>query len=51
MAQPNCSSLADTLVDQGATTDSLLPLFRNFNAAAPVFQQQSDALQAMEDGA
>lgn len=41
----NCSSLADTLSSQGATRETLLPLFRNFNAAAPEFQRQSNLLE------
>lgn len=47
-AQPNCAGLAETLSDNGTATETLLPLFRNFNAAAPEFQQQSDALSAQE---
>ena len=47
-AQPNCASLADTLVDNGTSSESLLPLFRNFNAAAPEFREQSDKLSGPE---
>jgi len=43
-AQPNCDSLSATLTDQGTSTARLATLFRSFNAAAPEFQQQSDAL-------
>lgn len=44
-ADPNCSSLTNTLSSQGATAETLLPLYRNFNAAAPEFQRQSDWLE------
>lgn len=49
MAQPNCSSLSDTLTAQGASTETLLPLYRNFNAAAPAFRDQSNVLAAKKD--
>lgn len=48
-AQPNCSSLTSTLVQLGTPSEALTMLFRNFNAAAPEFQQQSDALSASEN--
>ncbi len=51
MAQPNCSSLSDTLSVQGASSETLLPLFRNFNAAAPEFRDQSDILAAKKGDA
>ena len=42
----NCASLACTFVDNGSATETLLPLFRNFNAAAPEFRTQSEVLAA-----
>lgn len=48
-AQPNCGGLVRTLQHQGATTDTLLPLLRNFNAAAPEFAEQSNALDARRE--
>lgn len=48
-AQPNCSSLTSTLVQLGTPPATLVPLFRNFNAAAPEFQQQSDELDLMKE--
>jgi len=47
-AQPNCDSLSVTLTDHGTSTERLVTLFRNFNAAAVEFQQQSDALVELE---
>ncbi|MEZ6132470.1 MAG: oxidoreductase [Planctomycetaceae bacterium] len=47
-AQCNCSSLTDTFTKNGAVRESLLPLFRNFNAAAPDFRTQSNALADAE---
>ncbi len=44
-AQANCSGLVQTLQDNGATSETLLPLLRNFNAAAPEFAEQSNALK------
>jgi len=47
-AQCNCPSLADTFTDNGVAKETLLPLFRNFNAAAPEFQTQSNSLEDAE---
>lgn len=47
-AQPNCDSLAATLRQQGSSAEQLVTLFRSFNAAAPEFQQQGDALDQSE---
>lgn len=43
-AQPNCSSLTDHYLRTGSTAESLLPLLRNFNAAAPAFRAASEQL-------
>ena len=47
-AQSNCGSLVETLQNTGTDNETLLPLFRNFNAAAPEFRRQSDALESKE---
>ena len=47
-AQPNCDSLSSTLRRDGTSNERLVTLFRNFNAAAPEFQQCSDALVSLE---
>lgn len=44
-ADSNCSSLVQTLSDQGTSRETLLPLLRHINAAAPEFKQQSDLLE------
>jgi len=36
-AQCNCQSLTDQYLNTGTSAESLLPLLRNFNAAAPAF--------------
>jgi coenzyme F420-reducing hydrogenase gamma subunit len=46
MPQANAASLADYLVTNAAPPATLVPLLRNFNAAAPVFRSQSDALES-----
>jgi len=45
-AQANCNSLAWHLVQGGHPPGDLVPLLRNFNAAAPAFHQVSDRLEA-----
>ncbi len=45
--QANCRSLSDHVLSTGVAAETLLPLLRNFNAAAPAFQQESDRLDAM----
>lgn len=37
-AQPNCDSLADQFLKTGTSSRQLVPLLRNFNAAAPAFR-------------
>lgn len=44
-AQANCSALVETLQDRGAANEVLLPLLRNFNAAAPEFACESNRLE------
>jgi sulfhydrogenase subunit delta len=46
-AQPNCDSLADHLMSQGTASATLVPLLRNYNAAAPAFRAESDRLQML----
>ncbi|MEQ9407430.1 MAG: oxidoreductase [Fuerstiella sp.] len=48
-AQSNCESLSDQYLQTIATADTLLPLLRNYNAAAPAFQQASDRIQSMRE--
>lgn len=48
-AQANCSSLTETLISGGVSEETLLPLYRSFNAAAPEFQEQSDRLSAQKE--
>lgn len=48
--QANCRSLSDHNLSTGVSAETLLPLLRNFNAAAPAFQQESDRLSAMLHG-
>jgi sulfhydrogenase subunit delta len=44
-AQPNCGSLADFYLTTGSAQPSeLVPLLRNYNAAAPAFRAESDRL-------
>lgn len=42
--QPNCDSLVEHYLVTGSTTAQLLPLLRNFNAAAPAFSAAADRL-------
>jgi coenzyme F420-reducing hydrogenase gamma subunit len=44
-AQPNCDSLSDHLISTGTASGTLVPLLRNYNAAAPAFRAESDRLQ------
>lgn len=44
-AQPNCDSMADHYLEHVADRRTLLPLLRNFNAAAPDFRLASDRLE------
>lgn len=46
----NPSALLREFQRQGHTTGQLVPLLRNFNAAAPIFQAASDALAASAAG-
>lgn len=48
-AQPNCQSLADWYLAAGSTTQTLVPLLRNFNACAEAFQQCGDDLDPNSD--
>ena len=45
-AQSNCDSLTQHYTATGTTHQQLIPLLRNFNAAAPEFQAASDRLAA-----
>jgi coenzyme F420-reducing hydrogenase gamma subunit len=45
-AQPNCDSLADHLISTGTAKGTLVPLLRNYNAAAPAFRAESDRLSS-----
>jgi len=49
-AQPNCSSLTEQYLKTGTSTNTLLPLLRNFNAAAPDFQNESNRIQGIAAG-
>lgn len=44
-AQPNCESLTSMLLDGGTQGSELLPLYRNFNSAAPAFAEASRRLE------
>lgn len=46
-AQSNCRSLTDQYLSMGTSTETLLPLLRNFNAAAPPFRDASNRIAAM----
>lgn len=48
-AQPNCDSLANHYVATGCPQELLVPLLRNFNAAAPEFQAASNRLASAVD--
>lgn len=43
-AQPNCNSLMDQYLSSAVKTETLLPLLRNFNAAAPAFRDASNRM-------
>ena len=45
-AQANPASLAGEFLRSGASAERLVPLLRNFNAAAPEFRTTSDRLEA-----
>ena len=47
VAQSNCSSLTEQYLHTGVRAQTLLPLFRNFNAAAPAFRETSDRIQTL----
>ena len=49
-AQPNCTSLTDHYAASSSTREQLVPLLRNFNAAAPEFQAASDRLANGAEG-
>jgi sulfhydrogenase subunit delta len=46
-AQPNCDSMVNQYVAMGVTTDTLLPLLRNYNAQAEAFRVASNRVAAM----
>jgi sulfhydrogenase subunit delta len=46
--QPNCDSLADWYIGDRMTTPKLVPLLRNFNAAAKGFRECGNRLDAMQ---
>ncbi len=45
--QSNAGSLADYYHSHGSSAESLIPLLRNFNSAAPEFQTQSNRLEQL----
>ena len=47
VSQSNCLSLTDRYLATGTSTETLLPLLRNFNAAAPEFRDASNRIEAM----
>jgi sulfhydrogenase subunit delta len=49
--QPNCRTLTEHFVANGSGTSQLLPLLRNFTAAAPDFRAAADGLLAREPDA
>lgn len=49
-AQPNCDSLTNDYTTTGTTHETLLPLLRNFNAAAPEFRTASDRVSVSGPG-
>ncbi|RMG35763.1 MAG: oxidoreductase [Planctomycetota bacterium] len=49
-AQPNGESLVSRFVSGGISAERLVPLLRNFNAAADEFRCQSDRLQRLGEG-
>lgn len=48
-AQPNCDALTDRYLSTVTDSKALLPLLRNFNAAAPEFQQAHDRVSGMQE--
>lgn len=48
-AQSNCHSLANQYLDSGTRAETLLPLLRSFNAAAPDFRDASNYVEAMKE--
>jgi len=46
-AQPNCDSMVNQYVAMGVTTETLLPLLRNYNAQAEEFRVASNRVAAM----
>ncbi|MFN9721521.1 MAG: oxidoreductase [Planctomycetota bacterium] len=48
--QGNCQGLTDHYLNTGTSPGSLLPLLRNFNAAAPPFKEASDRVAGMAVG-
>lgn len=46
-SQSNCLSLTDQYLSMGTSTETLLPLLRNFNGAAPEFRDASNRIEAM----
>lgn len=51
MPQANADRLVDQFTRSGHGADRLVPLLRNFNAAAPAFRRQSERLEGPADGA
>jgi sulfhydrogenase subunit delta len=47
VSQSNCLSLTDQYLSMGTSTETLLPLLRNFNAAAPEFRDASNQIEAI----
>ena len=47
VSQSNCLSLTDQYLAMGTSTETLLPLLRNFNAAAPEFRDASNRIEAI----
>ena len=47
VSQSNFLSLTDQYLSMGTSTETLLPLLRNFNAAAPEFRDASNRIEAI----
>lgn len=47
VSQSNCLSLTDQYLSMGTSAETLLPLLRNFNAAAPEFCDASNRIEAI----
>jgi sulfhydrogenase subunit delta len=47
VSQSNCHSLTDQYLSMGTSAETLLPLLRNFNAAAPEFRDASNRIEAI----